>query len=104
MKPLCCTNKELTKEFANLAKFLRIIGEDNRLKILCLLKDSEHCVCELVENLDLPQNLISTHLKALKDLRLVENRQEGKRVYYSINKITFKKYNSLLSNFLKNYE
>jgi len=104
MKPLCCSNKELTKEFADLAKFLRIIGEDNRLKILCLLKGSEHCVCEIVENLALPQNLISTHLKALKDLKLVENRQEGKRVYYSINKIMFKKYNTLLSNFLKNYE
>ncbi|MFA6393416.1 MAG: metalloregulator ArsR/SmtB family transcription factor [Patescibacteria group bacterium] len=103
MKPLCCSNKELTKEFANLAKFLRIIGEDNRLKILCLLKDGEHCVCEIVENLGLPQNLISAHLKALKDLKLVENRQEGKRVYYSICKTAFKKYESLLINFLKNY-
>ncbi len=104
MKPLCCSNKELTKEFANLAKFLRIIGEDNRLKILCLLKDGEHCVCEIVENLGLPQNLISTHLKALKNLKLVENRQEWKKVYYSINKQAFKKYNSLLTIFLKNYE
>ena len=104
MKPLCCSNKELTKEFADLAKFLRIIGEDNRLKILCLLKDGERCVCEIVEDLDLPQNLISTHLKALKDLKLVKNRQEGKRVYYLANKETFKKYNSILTKFLKNYE
>lgn len=104
MRPLCCSNNELSKEFANLAKFLRIIGEDNRLKILCLLLAGELCVCELVENLALPQNLISTHLKALKDLKLVNNRQEGKRVYYSINKKSFKRYNSLLSNFLKKYE
>jgi len=104
MKPLCCSNKKLTKEFADLAKFLRIMGEDNRLKIICLLKDGEHCVCEIVEYLDLPQNLISAHLKALKDLELVENRQEWKKVYYSINKKTFKKYNSLLTDFLKNYE
>jgi hypothetical protein len=33
----------------------------------------------------------------------VENRQEGKRVYYSICKTAFKKYESLLINFLKNY-
>jgi ArsR family transcriptional regulator len=104
MRPQCCSNNELTKELANLAKFLRIIGEDNRLKILCFLKDGERCVCELVENLGLPQNLISSHLKALKDLKLVNNRQDGKRVYYSINKKIFKRYNSLLSNFLKNYE
>lgn len=104
MKPFCCSNKELTKEFASLAKFLRIIGEDNRLKILCLLKNGERCVCEIVEYLELPQNLISSHLKALKDLKLVESRQEWKKVYYSINKPTFKKYNSILNNFLKNYE
>ncbi len=103
MKPLCCSNKKLTKEFADLAKFLRIIGENNRLKILCLLKDGEHCVCEIVENLGLPQNLISTHLKALKDLRLVKNRQDGKRVYYSASRQAFKKYSLLLTNFLKNY-
>jgi len=104
MKPLCCSKKELTKEFADLAKFLRIIGEDNRLKILCLLKGGELCVCEIIEYLNLPQNLISAHLKALRDLGLVERRQEWKRVYYFVNKKTFKKYNSLLINFLKNYE
>ena len=104
MKPLCCTNGELTKEFANLAKFLRVIGENNRLRILCLLKKEERCVCEIEDYLGLPQNLVSTHLKALKDMNLVESRQEWKKVYYSVNKKTFKKYNSLLTNFLKNYE
>ena len=104
IKPLCCSNKELTKEFTDMAKFLRIIGEDNRLKILCLLKDGELCVCEIVKYLKLSQNLVSTHLKALKDLELVESRQEWKNIYYFINKKTFKKYNSLLTIFLKIYE
>lgn len=103
MKPKCCTNKELSKEFADLAKFLRIIGEDNRLRILCQLKAGEKCVCEIVENLGLSQNLVSNHLKALKEIGLVEGRSEWKWSYYSINKKTFKKYNSLLNNFLKNY-
>lgn len=104
MKALCSSSKELTKEFANLAKFLRVIGEDNRLRILCILKDGERCVCEIEEALDLPQNLVSTHLKALKDLDLVESRQEWKKVYYSVNKKTFKNYNLTLKNFLKKYE
>jgi len=104
MKPTRCSNKELTEEFADLAKFLRTIGEENRLKILCLLKNGELCVCKIVENLSLPQNLISTHLKTLKDLKLVESRQDGKFVYYSISKEKFNKYKSSLNNFLKNYE
>lgn len=104
MTPFCCTNKELTKEFADLAKFLRVIGENNRLRILCMLKNSERCVCEIESFLGLSQNLVSAHLKALKDMGLVECRQEWKKVYYSVNKKKFKKYNSLLTNFLKNYE
>ncbi len=104
MKAKCCTNKKLTMEYANLAKFLRIIGDDNRLRILCLLKDGERCVCEIYPNLDLSQNLVSSHLKIMLDLGLLKIRQEWKRNYYSINPIIFKKYNSLFTNFLKNYE
>jgi ArsR family transcriptional regulator len=104
MRPKCCINKKLTKEFANLAKFLRIIGDDNRLRILCLLKDGEHCVCEIYPNLDLSQNLVSSHLKIMLDFGLLKIRQEWKKNYYSINPIIFKKYNLSLTNFLKNYE
>ncbi len=104
MKPKCCTNKKLTEEFANLAKFLRIIGDDNRLRILCLLKDGERCVCEIYPNLDLSQNLVSSHLKIMLDLGLLKIRQEWKKNYYSINSAIFKKYNLSLTNFLKNYE
>ncbi len=104
MKPFCCTSKELTKEFALMAKFLLVIGEDNRLKILCFLKNGERCVCEIVEFLDLPQSLVSSHLKTLKDMGLVDSRKEWKNIYYCANKKTFKKYNQLLTNFLKKYE
>jgi len=104
MKPKCCTNKKLTEDFANLAKFLRIIGDDNRLRILCLLKNEERCVCEIYPNLDLSQNLVSSHLKIMLDFGLLIIRQEWKKNYYSINPAIFKKYNLSLTNFLKNYE
>ncbi len=104
MKEKCCTNKKLTAEFATLAKFFRIIGDDNRLRILCLLKDGEHCVCEISPNLGLAQNLVSSHLKIMLDFGLLKIRQEWKRNYYSINPAIFKKYNLSLFNFLKKYE
>jgi len=100
----CCVNKKLTAEFADLAKFFRIVGDGNRLRILCLLQGNERCVCEIYENLDLPQNLVSSHLRILKDFRLINLRPEWKKNYYSINKKVFKKYNLLLTNFLKKYE
>jgi ArsR family transcriptional regulator len=104
MKAKCCTNKKLTAEYANLAKLLRIIGDDNRLRILCLLKKGEYCVCEISPALDLAQNLVSSHLKVMLDFGLIKVRQEWKRNYYFINRPIFKKYNLLLTNFLKNYE
>ncbi|MFA7662435.1 MAG: metalloregulator ArsR/SmtB family transcription factor [Patescibacteria group bacterium] len=104
MKQKCCCNKKIAEEFLGLAKFLRLIGEDNRLKIICLLKNGERCVCEIWQNLDLPQNLISSHLKILKGANLIFSRREGKNIYYSIDQKTFKKYNLALTNFLKNYE
>ena len=104
MKAKCCTNKKLTAEYYNLAKFLRIIGDDNRLRILCLLKNRERCVCEIYPNLDLSQNLVSSHLKIMLDFGLLIIRQEWKKNYYSINQAIFKKYNLSLTNFLKNYE
>lgn len=104
MKAKCCINKKISDDFANLAKLLKVISEDNRLRILCLLKDGERCVCEIYDNLDLSQNLVSSHLRILKDFELIDVRREWRRNYYSINKKTFKKFNLLLSNFLKNYE
>lgn len=104
MQAKCCSNKKLTAEYADLARFLRIIGDDNRLRILCLLKKGEQCVCEIFPSLDLSQNLVSSHLKVMFDVELINVRQEWKRNYYSINKKTFKKYNNLLINFLKKYE
>ncbi len=102
--PTCNPQKGLNPVYAELAKFLRIVGDDNRLRILCLLKSGEHCVCEIYPALKLSQNLTSSHLKIMLEFGLLETRQEWKRNYYSINHSTFKKYNALLNNFLKKYE
>ena len=104
MENRVCTNKKISLEFKNLSKFFKVIGEENRLKILCLLKDGERCVCEIYENLDLSQNLVSSHLRILKDLRLIKFRQDKQKNYYSINKKIFKKYNFLLTKFFQSYE
>ena len=104
MKPKCCQNKESTAELSKTVEFLKVVAEENRLKILCMLRAGEKCVCDIWQFLDLPQNLASHHLKVLKDFGLVEDRKEGLRVYYSINKKEINKYNSLLNKFLQSYE
>ena len=82
--------------------FLKLIAEENRLKILCILnKEKEVCVCSILEELNLPQNLVSHHLKVLKDFDLISSRKEGRRIHYSINRKEINKYNKLLDKILK---
>lgn len=104
MKQKCCSDKKMLVDCCEVASFLRIIGEINRLRILCILKDGECCVCEIWQKLGLPQNLTSSHLKILRNFGLINSRQEGKNNYYSINPAQFRKFNKLLTNFLKKYE
>jgi ArsR family transcriptional regulator len=67
-----------------LSRLLKIISDNNRLQILSILQDGEHCVCKIVDQINLSQSLISHHLRDLKDSGLVVDRKDGKRVYYSL--------------------
>ena len=88
-----------------LADFLKIISEENRLKIICYLqKNDERCVCEIQEFLALPQNLISHHLKVLRDFNLLSYRKEGLKVYYCVNHEELNKYKEILNNIISEGE
>lgn len=99
MKP-DCHKKKSTGKIEQVIDFLKIISEKNRLKIFCLLEKGEKCVCEIWQYLKLPQNLVSHHLKVLKDFDLISPRKEGVRIFYKINKKVVKKYLKLLNKFL----
>lgn len=99
MKPKCCKNKQSTDELLKAVEFLKIVAEENRLKILCILRNGEKCVCDIWQYLELPQNLTSHHLKVLKDFNLIESRKEGLKVFYSINKKAMSNYSKLLTKF-----
>ena len=96
----CCQNKKSILEVENLARTLKKISEPNRLKILCLLKDEEKCVCDIWQCLKLPQNLVSHHLKVLKDLNLVSSKKVGLKVFYKLNQKVVKKYLKELNKLL----
>ncbi len=93
-----CKNTSL--EMSEMIDFLKIISEESRLKIICFLIDDEKCVCEIKEFLNIPQNLVSHHLKVMKDFNLLKSNKIGLKVFYSLNKNIIKKYSSLLNNFL----
>jgi ArsR family transcriptional regulator len=102
MKNLPCSQDgpQPQDDLRKVTEFLRIINEPNRLKILCFLRRKEQCVCDIWQNLDLPQNLASHHLKILKEYGLIESRQEGRKIIYRSNKEVARKATALLNNFL----
>lgn len=96
-----CNKNSNHQEVQLLASFLKVIAEENRLKIICFLqKNNEQCVCQIQAFLDLPQNLISHHLKVLKNFKLLNYRKDGLKNYYSINADILNKYQENLNNVL----
>lgn len=83
----CCdSDKKEYQKITSLSFLLKLIGEENRLKILCILREGSHCVCELMEHVTLSQSLISHHLKDLKEAGIVQDEKRGLFVYYSLTK------------------
>lgn len=60
------------------------MANETRLRILKSLENGERCVCEIMEELDKEQSLISHHLKSLLKCRLVKKRRKGKKIMYRI--------------------
>jgi len=65
-------------------RVFKVLGDPIRLEILELLRDGEVCVCEIFSKLNVPQPLVSRHLKILRECGLVRVRKEGNRRYYSV--------------------
>ncbi len=51
-----------------------------------LLCKEEMCVCEMMTQLGISQSSVSHHLKILKQAQLVNDRRDGKWIFYSLNR------------------
>src|ERR671939_838036 len=60
------------------------VAEPRRRQILDLLADGERSVNDLVAQLDLAQPLVSKHLRVLREVGLVDVRDEGRQRLYRL--------------------
>ena len=67
-----------------LADLFRVFGDSTRIKILYALHDSELCVQDIADAVQLSQSAVSHQLRVLKDSKLVRFRREGKTVFYAL--------------------
>lgn len=66
------------------ADIFKAISHPTRIRILELLSDGEHCVCDIFEQLKVEQANTSQHLSVMKKQGILQSRKEGLRVIYSI--------------------
>ncbi|MCK8828403.1 metalloregulator ArsR/SmtB family transcription factor [Natroniella acetigena] len=62
---------------------LKAIADTNRLKILSLLLNKQHCVKSLAKKLDISESSVSQHLKKLREAGFVIGEKKGYWVHYS---------------------
>ncbi len=80
------TTKTPTAPDRDVSARFQALSDDKRLRILEMLCDGEQCVCDLTDALDVGQSLLSFHLKSLKEAGLVNDRRDGRWVYYSLDR------------------
>ena len=68
----------------DLAELFKVFGDSTRIRILFVLFESEMCVCDIAQLLNMTQSAISHQLRILKQGRLVKSRREGKSIFYSL--------------------
>jgi ArsR family transcriptional regulator len=68
-----------------IAVIFKALADENRIRILKLLRGGESCACRLLEELNITQPTLSHHMKILCGAGVVTSRKEGKWSYYTIN-------------------
>src|SRR3954447_10984096 len=72
-------------DLEQLTTLFRLLSDKTRLNILFLLSSGERNVSSLCEELQLPQPTVSHHLGLLRMSNVINNRRNGKQVFYSLN-------------------
>ena len=68
----------------DLAELFKVFGDSTRIRILYVLFESDVCVADIAEALNMTQSAISHQLRILKQAKLVKSRRDGKQVFYSL--------------------
>lgn len=87
---ILCEVNEVEQIYTNTAKMLKAISDPKRLQIVDMLSCGELCACKILEAFHITQPTLSHDMKLLVEAGLVNDRREGKNIYYSLNTETLK--------------
>ena len=78
--------------FADIVYILKALADDNRIRILNLLRNDELCVCDIEAVLGIKQSNASRHLTRLKVAGVIDSNKKSQWVYYRLKDDTFVKF------------
>lgn len=78
-------NETSALELEQMAAVFGALSEPKRLLLLQHLQQGHLCACELMERTGLSQSKLSYHMRKMVEVGLVQVRENGKWVYYSVN-------------------
>lgn len=73
-----------TVELDGAAAVFAALADPARLRILAVLADAGRCVCDIRTEVPIAANLLSYHLRVLRDAGLVEGSRRGRWVDYRL--------------------
>lgn len=73
-----------TEQWEAAAGLLTAVADPVRLQLLHLLVGGTRCVCDLQPEPPIPGNLLSYHLKVLREAGLIEGARRGRWIDYSL--------------------
>jgi DNA-binding transcriptional ArsR family regulator len=67
-----------------LSRLFRLLNDPNRLKILFAIGKEKKSVSDIIQETDLPQTLVSFHLRPLRESGILSTERKGPFVFYGI--------------------
>ena len=68
----------------DLADLFKVFADTTRIRILYSLMESEMCVADIAQTVNVTQSAVSHQLRILKQAHLVKFRKEGKQIIYAL--------------------
>ncbi len=75
---------EIGSGLSEAAQLFKILGNESRLRLLCLLEGTPRTVSVLADAADMSQPLVSQHLRTLRQAHLVTALRDGREMVYRI--------------------
>ena len=90
----------MNKKYIVQARIFKAMSDENRLKILELLKEKSYNASELLDEMDFGQSTLSHHMKILLNAEIIQGKKRGKWIIYSLKKEAFEEMREWMSTYL----